>query len=475
MRSWLAYSQNTGRCILAQAWRIGPQSAELSPSASRKVGDASVAETLTVAPPQQARQTKNWVMATSVIAAHGLEHMYGRGFLFLLVTRIYVVLGLSDFQVGLIDGARQLYSGVVSMSSGFAVDMFQERRGQILAFSMALIGVGYFLVALAPSFGLMLAALALASAGTALWHPPALGLLAQRFPRHRGFFMSVHRSTGNIGDWVGPLVVGALLAGSLLIWKWNPFGWEWTPLNWRWILGGGTPLLLFLALLILVLLWNAGDSVSQSALQRGRFKAQIESLKGAMEAGGFQAILPIFLVSALRGMGDRPLVWMIPLYLSQELGKSELNVAFHLALLAAPGIISGPLFGLLSDRIGRKSIIAITMAAGVILPITMLSGSGGITMTLSVALFGLFMFSVNSLTQAAAIDLVEGRQLEGTFIGLMWGSNAFFGFGANLAAGALAVTVGRESVFYFASGLFFLGLIAALVMPSTRSAQMRAA
>ena len=413
--------------------------------------------------------TKNSVIATSIITAHALEHMYGRGFLVLLVTRIYEVLGLSDFQVGLLDGARQLYSGVVSMSSGFFVDMFQERRGQILAFSMALIGVGYFLVALSPSFGLMLGALALASAGTALWHPPALGLLAQRFPQHRGFFISVHRSTGNIGDWVGPLLVGALLGGSLVIWKWNPFGWEWTPINWRWILAGGTPLLLFLALLILVLLWRVGGSASRSALQKGRFNAQLESLKGAMRGGGLQAILPIFLVSALRGMGDRPLIWMIPLYLSQELGKSDINVGFHLALLAAPGIISGPLFGILSDRIGRKSIITLTMAAGVILPITMLTGNGGIVMSLSVAIFGLFMFSVNSLTQAAAIDLVEGRQLEGTFIGLMWGSNAFFGFGANIAAGALAVSVGRESVFYFASGLFFLGLIAALVMPSTMS------
>ena len=36
--------------------------------------------------------TKNSVIATSIITAHALEHMYGRGFLVLLVTRIYEVL-----------------------------------------------------------------------------------------------------------------------------------------------------------------------------------------------------------------------------------------------------------------------------------------------------------------------------------------------------------------------------------------------
>ena len=59
------------------------------------------------------------------------------------------------------------------------------------------------------------------------------------------------------------------------------------------------------------------------------------------------------------------------------------------------------------------------------------------------------------------------RGLEGTFIGLMWGSNAFFGFASSLVAGQLAEAVSRKSVFYFASALFALGFLVSLVMPST--------
>ena len=173
----------------------------------------------------------------------------------------------------------------------------------------------------------------------------------------------------------------------------------------------------------------------------------------------------IFTVSAVRGMGDRSLLWVIPLYLSDQLELTSFWVGFHVALLAAPGILAGPLFGALSDRIGRKPIIVFIMASAVIFPTTLVLGGDGPVMTLSVLLFGLFLFSVNSLTQAAAVDVAAGKGLEGTFIGLMWGSNAFFGAMASIAAGAVVEYIGWDAAFYFASGLFFLGFLSSLALP----------
>ena len=93
-------------------------------------------------------------------------------------------------------------------------------------------------------------------------------------------------------------------------------------------------------------------------------------------------------------------------------------------------------------------------------------------MTGMVFLFGVFIFTVNSLTQAAAIDVAEGKGLEGTFLGLMWGSNAFFGAIASVGAGLLANYAGWSSAFYLASGLYFLGFATSALMPSGR-ARMR--
>jgi FSR family fosmidomycin resistance protein-like MFS transporter len=215
----------------------------------------------------ESNRTKDSVMATTVIGAHALEHMYGRAFL-VLIPQIYVALGLAPIQAGLLDAVRQLSGGATSMTGGFFVDMFQHRRAHILAFSMSLIAVGYFLVSIAPTFGLILAALALASAGTALCHPPALGLLAQRFPKRRGLFISMHRSTGNVGDWLGPLIVGGLLA----------------VVGWRWIVGGGTPVLLFLAFVIFFLLRNVSGPKVEGVDYKAKFRKQMldmrESFKG---------------------------------------------------------------------------------------------------------------------------------------------------------------------------------------------------
>ena len=391
------------------------------------------------------QRTKDPVMASTLIGAHTLEHMYGRAFL-VLIPQIYITLGLAPIQAGFLDAVRQLSGGATSMTGGFFVDMFQHRRAHILAFSMSLIAIGYFLVSIAPTFGLILAALALASAGTALWHPPALGLLAQRFPKRRGLFISLHRSAGNVGDWLGPLIVGGLLA----------------IVGWRWIVGGGTPVLLLFAVVIFFLLRNVGGPKIKGVDYGAKFRTQIRDMRESFKGTGMWWI---FTVSAVRGMGDRSLLWVIPLYLSDQLELSPFWVGFHVALLAAPGIFAGPLFGALSDRIGRKPIIMLIMASAVIFPTTMVLGGDGPGMTVSVLLFGLFLFSVNSLTQAAAIDVAAGKGLEGTFIGLMWGSNAFFGAMASIIAGVVVEYIGWHAAFYFASGLFFLGFLSSLALP----------
>ena len=391
------------------------------------------------------QRTKDPVMASTLIGAHTLEHMYGRAFL-VLIPQIYITLGLAPIQAGFLDAVRQLSGGATSMTGGFFVDMFQHRRAHILAFSMSLIAIGYFLVSIAPTFELILAALALASAGTALWHPPALGLLAQRFPKRRGLFISLHRSAGNVGDWLGPLIVGGLLA----------------IVGWRWIVGGGTPVLLLFAVVIFFLLRNVGGPKIEGVDYGAKFRTQIRDMRESFKGTGMWWI---FTVSAVRGMGDRSLLWVIPLYLSDQLELSPFWVGFHVALLAAPGIFAGPLFGALSDRIGRKPIIMLIMASAVIFPTTMVLGGDGPGMTVSVLLFGLFLFSVNSLTQAAAIDVAAEKGLEGTFIGLMWGSNAFFGAMASIIAGVIVEYIGWHAAFYFASGLFFLGFLSSLALP----------
>ena len=396
-------------------------------------------------------RTSDKTMATTLIGTHGLEHIYAHSFP-VLVTAIYESMALDPIQAGVMSAVRQLTGGLTSVGSGFFVDIFRYRSGQVLGISMGLIGLGYLMVALSPTYTILLAALVVASAGSALWHPPALGLLARRFPSQRGLYISLHRSMGNVGDLAGPLIAGALLG----------------VVSWRWIKGGGTPVLLLLGVIVLILLWNVGGPKPGPINLVSNLKSQMISLRESFRGTGMWSI---FIVSAVRGMGDRSYIFFLPFYLRQELGMGFFMVSVHVSLVAAPGIVSGPIFGALSDRIGRKLIIAFLMLIAVVLSITTIIAGGGLLMTLSIGLFGLFHSSVNSLTQAAAIDVAEGRGLDATFMGLMWGSNAAF---SAAAAGVLGILINRYNddwgfAFYSAAILFFVGFLATLAMPNSKS------
>ena len=188
------------------------------------------------------------------------------------------------------------------------------------------------------------------------------------------------------------------------------------------------------ALAIMLLLWNVGGA-RVSTKQGGRaLGQQFRDLGGLLRNRG---LLSLIVVSGVRGMGDRGLLLFLPLYLSEELGMGSFMQGVHLSLLTAAAIVCGPLIGVLSDRIGRKPVMVGVMAVSAVLASLMIVGNSGVSLMLLVALLGTVMFSINSLVQAAAMDLGEGKRLEGSLIGLLWGSNAAFGFFPPLILGVL--------------------------------------
>jgi MFS family permease len=407
-------------------------------SAGKKM--ARIEEARPQAAPEAERRES--LTAGIIIGSHSIQHMYHSGFL-IIIPYLYTSLGLAPIQVGVMQSVQRLSGGLFSMGGGVVVDRLQHRRGLFLGASLLLMGLGYLLMGVAPNYLVILLALGFASAAGSFWHPPALGILSQRFPERRGLLISLHRASGSAGESLAPILVGLLLVVA----------------SWEAVLRGGFFLALVPALLIWTLLWGVGGPrVSQSR----SLGAQARDLVRAAKRPGMLALL---LLAGIRGMGDNAMFSFLSLYLTQELGMSSWASGIHVSLLIILSIGFGPAWGWLSDRWGRKPVMIAIMAISASLAGLMILADHGPALTLLLVLMGTSMFAVNSLVQAGAMDLAEGLKLEGSLIGVLWGNNALFGAVSPIIVATLAGVYSFKVIFHYAAVMYLIGLGVALALP----------
>ena len=155
--------------------------------------------------------------AAAIVFAHTVKHIYNSGMTSLIMPEVKIGLGLTRAQFGSLATATAIAWWTSTMVSGYLGDRFSNHAGRMLAISMTLMGIAFFLVGLAPNYLTMLAVMFLAGIGPSMFHPPALGELARRFPDRRGFVVAFHGVGANIGEVFGSPIVAAFL--TFLAWR----------------------------------------------------------------------------------------------------------------------------------------------------------------------------------------------------------------------------------------------------------------
>ena len=181
------------------------------------------------------------------------------------------------------------------------------------------------------------------------------------------------------------------------------------------------------------------------------------------------AVLLLVAAAMLRGIGlDAVFVWS-PFYLTETLGKSDLDYGFHFSLLTGMGIVSAPVFGWLSDRFSRKAVMVPGFAVAAALSmVTVMAGSGW-ALTLVLAGTGLFSFALHQIVQAAVLDVV-GRGTEATTVGLIFGLNGILGaMSPFLAYLVIDNFGGYGAVYYYAGILTALSAVLVMLAPVRQS------
>lgn len=389
---------------------------------------------------------------TNLSIGHGFTHWYGQSIVVLLPV-IQAAMGFTNLQFGFLSAILIISGGIANIPAGFVADIFRRRWGLMLTLCMAVAAVGYGLVAASPGFFILALAFLLVPLPGTVWHMPAIAAISQRFPRRRGFGLSIHGVGGQIGDSIGPLIIGALL---------TLFAGAWRPVALVYVF----PALVMTGIVFWALFHLGGDSDGEDA------GPSIEVSQRFRDAGRLlrnPAILALVLVSSFRDMGSWILISWLPKYLHDPiaaggLGFSDLMVGLHVSLLLILGVVSSPIAGLLSDRFGRKLILLPCLTAVGLLSLAVEPAGPGIMLIVIVLAIGLFSSSMNQILQATVLDQV-GRGTEGVTMGIVMSVNSLLSAGAALLAPVVVNNYGVGSVFVYAAILWVAGAVILAVTP----------
>jgi FSR family fosmidomycin resistance protein-like MFS transporter len=389
---------------------------------------------------------------------HALKHFYQQAFL-LLIPSFKAAMGLTDVQVGLFGTARTISSSIMNMPAGIVADIWRSKVGLILAASLTSLALGYLIIGLSNIYWLVLLGVAVTGLGTSMWHAPAFGTLGAMYPERRATALAVHRMGGSLGDSISPIVMGLLL-GGVAFW-----GLEWSGLSWRVLALVLVAPALLSALAVLIFYGKATGVKGASGPQD--IATYIRSARALLRNG---TVVSMVVLTSVRAMAHNGLNIFLIVYMDEDLGFSEFTIGYHIALLTFFGIGSAPLLGWLSDKIGRRPVISVGLAAIALLVAALLLFGEGLSFALVLAFLGVFLYSINPVMLATAIDAAP-RGIEASVTALMFTGSAIFGAISPVIAGRLRELHGMDGVFLYTAVIVGLVALASLFVPIRRSSE----
>ncbi len=378
----------------------------------------------------QASESGRRIIVPGVAVGHSMFHWILQSFVVAL-PEIQQAFGLSSVGVGGILSAREFASGLVALPGGVLVDIFRRYWGPLLALCLVTCSVGCFVIGVSPVYPLLLIGMAAVAISHSISHLLAAASLSHHYPQRRGTVLSFHGVGGSVGDVAGPLVTGALLAF----------------LTWREILSVYAVVPLFLGATAIWALRDIGDREERKDV--GSFQ-RVRATRLLLRS---PVLWGLTLVRGFRGMALVALITILSLYLDNELQMSTTLRGFHIGLLIAVGLIAKPVAGMLSDRFGRKQVLAPGLAWSCLIALALLVFDAGVLLTVTIALLGLFLYPDQPILTAAVFDEL-GDEVASTGLGIVTFAAFLMAMFSPLIAGGLYESIGFHAVVYYIAALF---------------------
>lgn len=361
----------------------------------------------------------------------------------LLPVFLVTVLGASTVTIGIIEGVGEATASISKLLSGWLSDRFGARK-TLTVMGYGLSALSKPLFAVAPTASWVLFARFFDRTGKGVRGAPRDALVGDLAPPElRGAAYGLRQSLDTVGAFVGPLLAIALMA---------LFANDFRLVFWLAVIPG------VIAVAILVLgvrepVYNREQTATRFPLRRKELAALGKVFWGVVAVGTVLTLARFseaFLILRAEEKG-LPLA-LIPLVLI------VMNVVY--AASAYP-------VGVLSDKIGRRVILAVGFGILIVSDMTLALATDIWAVMAGVALWGLHMGMTQGLL-AALVAETAPAPMRGTAFGVF---NLFVGIAllaASVVAGALWDWIGPSATFIGGAAFAAVGLVGLLALGQRR-------
>jgi MFS family permease len=330
-------------------------------------------------------------------------------------------LGATPPLVGFVVGASTLTGILVKLPAGAWSDVL-GRRPLLVAGTVVFATLPFTYLGVA-SLGALLALRFIHGAATAIFGPVASASLSDIAPaERRAAWLSTYAAVQGTGQAIGPVIAGYLIASGRYNVAFISAG----------LIAAATPLL--------ASGWPGAGTASKRTIQRGQF------VQGVREILRHRLILMTSVAQSAQFVLNGTLSAFLPLFALDVIGLVPAQLGLLFALQTVTTLATRPLMGIVSDRVGRRSVIVagLTVCSGAVWFVS--QAAGPVTLVAAVLTYAVGVAGTTAATSAFITDLSHRARYgaaHGVF-GTIYDVGDAFG---PIAAGLLVASVGYVLMF----------------------------